>query len=96
MTSLGPFELNIIKRKIIEKLYFFSPRTLTWGNLKLDVDDPQEEDFNPALAYLEHENIVEETDGDYTLTAAGMEIFTDQGKFAEYFPLADVPRTNFG
>ena len=96
MSCLGPFELNIIKRKIIEKLYFFSPRMLTWGRLKLDVDDPREEDFAPALAYLIQEKIVQEKDGEYTLTTLGSEIYTDQGKFEEYFPLADIPRTNFG
>ena len=96
MTCLGPYELNIIRRKIIDKLYLFSPRTLTFEKLRFQVDNPLEEDFAAALDYLLQEKLVAQADEGLTLTQEGTEIYEDQGKFNEYFPLADIPRTNFG
>lgn len=96
MGCLGPFELNIIKRKIIDKLYLYSPRTLNREKLRTAVDEPDQQDYTEALSYLLREDIVTGNEEGYTLTEEGTEIFEEQGKFNEYFPLADVPRTNFG
>lgn len=96
MSCLGPFELNLIKRKIIDKLYLFSPRTLSSEKLRMAVDNPLLEDFDVAIASLIQEDLVGGDVDNYALTNEGEALYSDQGKFKEYFPLADVPRTNFG